>query len=114
MIKCIVFDLDGTLVKSHKTIYKSTVKTLEKLNLQTNLDEYKFYNLLGHHFADIFEECNIEVPDVEYFIKIYKSIYFDFINDSHLYDNAISLFKELKKRKIKTGLLTTKGHDQGS
>ena len=31
MIKCIVFDLDGTLVKSHETIYKTTIKTLENL-----------------------------------------------------------------------------------
>ncbi len=62
MIKCIVFDLDGTLVKSHKTIYKTTIKTLEKLNLSTSLDEVKFYSLLGHHFADIFSECNIRGP----------------------------------------------------
>lgn len=112
MIDCIVFDLDGTLVKSHETIYKATVKTLEKLNLQTNLNEDKFYNLLGHHFANIFDECNIEVPDVEYFIDVYKGMYFDFIEDSHLYENVKYILKELKRRNIRTGLLTTKGHDQ--
>ncbi|MCB9249685.1 MAG: HAD family hydrolase [Ignavibacteriales bacterium] len=112
MIECIVFDLDGTLVNSHNTIYKATVKTLEYLNLKSNLDKEKFYNLLGHHFQDIFNECEIDVPDVEHFINIYKGFYFDFIDESHLYDNAFTLFEELKKRKIKTGLLTTKGHDQ--
>jgi phosphoglycolate phosphatase-like HAD superfamily hydrolase len=112
MIECIVFDLDGTLVKSHETIYKTTIKTLEKLNLQSTIDERKFYSLLGHHFANIFNECNIEVPDVEHFINVYKGIYFDFINDSHLYDNVFALFEELKIRNIKTGLLTTKGQDQ--
>jgi HAD superfamily hydrolase (TIGR01549 family) len=112
MIKCIVFDLDGTLVKSHKTIYKTTIKTLEKLNLSTSLDEVKFYSLLGHHFADIFSECSLEVPDVEHFINVYKEMYFDFIDDSKMYDNAFLLFEELKLRGVKLGLLTTKGQGQ--
>ena len=112
MTECIVFDLDGTLVKSHKTIYKSTIKTMEILNIREELNEYKFYNLLGHHFADIFTECNIEVSDIEHFIKIYKGVYFDFIRDSQLYENTILVLSELKNLGIKTGLLTTKGHDQ--
>ncbi len=112
MIECIVFDLDGTLVKSHETIYKTTIKTLEKLNLQSDLDENKFYKMLGHHFADIFDECGIEVPNVEYFIDIYKGLYFDFIDDSHLYDNVVIVLSEIKNKNINTGLLTTKGQDQ--
>lgn len=112
MIKCIVFDLDGTLVNSHKTIYKATIKTLEFLNLDTNLDKKQFYNLLGHHFADIFDACKIVVPDVEHFIDVYKGFYFDFIDDSELYENSIELFEYLKEKNIKTGLLTTKGQDQ--
>jgi len=112
MLECIIFDLDGTLVKSHETIFKTTVKTLEELNLSTNINEQKFYNLLGHHFKDIFDECGIDVPDVEHFINIYKELYFDFIGDSALYENAALVLQELKKRKIKTGLLTTKGQDQ--
>jgi len=112
MIKCVVFDLDGTLVKSHETIYKATLKTLEILNLSTDLDKDKFYGLLGHHFADIFSECNIEVSDVEHFINVYKNLYFDFIDDSELFYNAEHLLSELKRNNIKTGLLTTKGQDQ--
>lgn len=112
MIKCIVFDLDGTLVKSHETIYKATVKALNKLGLESNIDHEMFYNLLGHHFADIFDECNISVPDIEHFIKVFKGMYFDFIDDSKMYDNAFLLFDELKRKDIKIGLLTTKGQDQ--
>ncbi len=112
MIKCIVFDLDGTLVKSHETIYKATIKALKKLGLESNIEHKMFYNLLGHHFADIFDECNIHVPDVDYFINVYKGMYFDFIDDSKMYDNAFLLFDELKRKGIKIGLLTTKGQDQ--
>jgi len=112
MIECIIFDLDGTLVNSHENIYKAAVKTLEKLNLSTEIDKDKFYNLLGHHFKDIFEGCNIHVPDVELFINEYKKLYFDFIYDSNLYNNVEYLLQNLKSKNIKTGLLTTKAQDQ--
>lgn len=112
MIKCIVFDLDGTLVQSHETIYKTTVKTLEKLSLQSNINKEKFYNLLGHHFAEIFNECNIEVPNVEYFIDVYKDMYFDFIDESRMYNNVEPVLQELKNRNVFIGLLTTKGQNQ--
>lgn len=112
MIECVVFDLDGTLVNSHETIYKATIRTLEELNLSTRLDKGQFYNLLGHHFKDIFDECRIDVPDVEYFIKVFKGFYFNFIDNSVVYENVFYLFEKIKKRNIKTGLLTTKGQDQ--
>ncbi len=111
-IKCIVFDLDGTLVKSHKTILNTTIKTLKELNIDSNFNRNVFYNMLGHHFKEIFEACNIVVPDIEHFIDIYKNFYFDFIDDSHLFDNAEKVLGELKNKNIKTGLLTTKGQKQ--
>ena len=112
MIECIVFDLDGTLVKSHETIYKTTIKALEKLNLSTEINKEQFYNLLGHHFADMFNELDVNVPDVENFIDVYKNMYFDFIDESALYNNVENVLTELKNRNIKTGLLTTKGQEQ--
>ncbi len=112
MFECIVFDLDGTLVNSHETIYKTTILALENLNLSTRIDKEQFNNLLGHHFKEIFDGCGIEVPDVEYFINVYKKLYFNFIDESKLYKSSILLLQGLKFKNIKTGLLTTKGQDQ--
>ena len=112
MIECIVFDLDGTIVNSSENIYKATIKALEKLGISNNIDKNKFIGLLGYHFKDIFDGCNVEVPDVEYFIDEYKKIYFDFIDESHLYNNAENLLQHLQSNNIKTGLLTTKAQDQ--
>ncbi|MBK7981058.1 MAG: HAD family hydrolase [Ignavibacteriae bacterium] len=112
MIECVVFDLDGTLVNSHENIYKAAVKTLEKLNLSTNVDKEIFYNLLGHHFKVIFDGCNVYVPDVEQFIDEYKKLYFDFIDESSLYKNSKQLLEFLHSKNVKTGLLTTKAQDQ--
>ena len=112
-IEHICFDLDGTLVKSDKTIYKSTLKALNQLNINGSIDEKRFNEMIGMHFVDIFEVMNISVPDFEEFIKIYKSHYFDFINESVLYpdiEKTLSFIRE--KMGYKISLLTTKGQDQ--
>ncbi|HKI79464.1 MAG TPA: HAD family hydrolase [Ignavibacteriaceae bacterium] len=112
-IKHICFDLDGTLVKSHITIYKTTVKALVDLKIPTeNLKEDPFYERIGHHFEDIFEEMKVPVTDFETFINIYKNQYFDFISESTLYDGINEMFDYLKSKNILTSLLTTKGQEQ--
>lgn len=112
-IKHICFDLDGTLVQSHKTIYKTTLKALQDLNISTsNMNEEPFYERIGHHFEDIFSEFNIPVNDFETFINVYKNQYFDFIDESTLYEGIEETFKNLKTRHILTSLLTTKGQEQ--
>jgi HAD superfamily hydrolase (TIGR01549 family) len=109
----ICFDLDGTLVKSDRTIYKSTLKALEHLNINGSIDEKKFNEMIGMHFVDIFEVMKIDVPDFEEFIGIYKSHYFDFINESVLYPNIEETLSFIREEKdIKISLLTTKGQDQ--
>ena len=112
-IKHICFDLDGTIVKSDKTIYKATLTTLRHLNIMGDIPEQKFNMMIGLHFVDIFNELNLNVPDFEKFIGIYKNIYFDFIDDSKLYNNVEDVLFSLKNDKdIKLSLLTTKGQDQ--
>lgn len=112
-VKHFCFDLDGTLVKSHITIYKSTLKALEDLNISAaNLDEEKFYDRIGHHFEDIFTEFDIPVKNFETFITIYKSHYFDFIGESSLYDGIEETLKYLRSKNIAASLLTTKGQEQ--
>ncbi|MEW6702491.1 MAG: HAD-IA family hydrolase [Bacteroidota bacterium] len=111
-IELVVFDLDGTLVCSHKTIYKATLHALKEVNINVNLNEKKFYSMIGMHFVDIFLRFGFSVPDFEHFIKIYKSIYFDYINSSFVYPGVDELMNELNDKKIKVGLLTTKGQDQ--
>lgn len=112
-ISHICFDLDGTLVQSSKTIYKATLKTLLELNIATGLPEEKFNEMIGLHFIDIFDELNINVPDFEKFIQLYKEFYFDFIDDSELYPLVKETLSNLnKQQKVKVSLLTTKSQDQ--
>lgn len=111
-IKHICFDLDGTLVRSAKTIYKTTTKTLDELGIHYSLPEEEFNQMIGQHFKDIFKSFNIAVPDFEHFISVYKSNYFDFMDYSELYDGTRETLEKLKSLEMKITLLTTKAQDQ--
>lgn len=111
-IKHVCFDLDGTLVKSAKTIYKTTIKTLDQLGINYSLPEDKFNQMIGQHFKDIFETFSIKVPDFEYYIKIYKRNYFLFMDYSELYEGIKETLVRLKSNNVKISLLTTKAQDQ--
>lgn len=111
-LKHICFDLDGTLIDSHKTIYNSTIKSLDDLNIPNRIDEEVFREKIGKHFVDIFEDMNIPVSDFEEFINIYKNNYFLFIDDSKLYPVVSDVLKYFSLNGFKISLLTTKGQDQ--
>lgn len=111
-IKHICFDLDGTLIDSHKTIYKATVKALNEIGIKNKIDEKKFYNTIGLHFLDIFNVFGVLVEDFNKFISIYKSHYFDYIDYSKPFDNIEDIFGYLKSQNIFISLLTTKGQEQ--
>ncbi|HOI29151.1 MAG TPA: HAD-IA family hydrolase [Melioribacteraceae bacterium] len=107
-----VFDLDGTLVNSHETIFKATKHALKEVGIDNNIERTKFLNMIGMHFEDIFSEFGFKVPDFEEFLGIYKSIYFDYIDNSKLYPDVRIVIESVKKEGRKVGLLTTKGQDQ--
>jgi phosphoglycolate phosphatase/pyrophosphatase PpaX len=112
LIKSAVFDLDGTLMQSHGSIYKATIKTLEEFNIDVNFTEQEFNGKIGAHFKDIFAEFQVAVDDLEYFIERYKSFYFDFIDDSKFYPDVFDVLKKLNENKIAVSILTTKSQDQ--
>ncbi len=111
-INSVVFDLDGTLMQSHGSIYKATIKTLEEFKIDVNFTEQEFNGKIGAHFKDIFADFQVAVDDLEYFIERYKSYYFDFIDDSKFYPNVFEVLKKLNENEIAVSILTTKAQDQ--
>lgn len=111
-IKHVTFDLDGTLINSGSTIYKTTLKALNVLNINAVFKEKEFNKMIGAHFINIFNELKIVVKDIDQFIEIYKGFYFDFINDSKFYPGVKEILQYLQQNKIYISLLTTKSQDQ--
>lgn len=111
-IRHLCFDLDGTLIDSYNTIYKSTIKTLEFLKINEPLHGEELQKRIGHHFLNIFNELKIPVPDIEHFINVYKSFYFDFVDDSRLYPGTEETLDALSSEGLMISLLTTKIQDQ--
>lgn len=111
-VEHICFDLDGTLVDSNQTIYKATEVTLKQLGIDFNVSEIDFANQIGKHFIDIFNFFEVEVPDFEAFITLYKQKYFELMDYSHIYNGADDTLRLLKERGVKISLLTTKVQDQ--
>jgi phosphoglycolate phosphatase/pyrophosphatase PpaX len=111
-LKHICFDLDGTIIDSNLTIYRSTLATLRSLNINIEIDADEFRGRIGHHFTDIFEAMNIPVTDFEEFIKVYKKKYFDFISDSVVFEGVPEILEYLMQKGILISLLTTKAQDQ--
>jgi HAD superfamily hydrolase (TIGR01662 family) len=111
-IKHVAFDMDGTLVCSHKTIYNTTIHTLRLFKIENEIPEDKFEGLIGLHFGDLLPIFDIHIADMEGFINEFKTHYFDYIKDSYLYPDVIETLVELKRLGIKTSILTTKGQDQ--
>ena len=111
-IICTVFDLDGTLIQSHKNIYDATIRAFDDLKIKYKMPEDEFYKYIGHHFEDIFNDFEIAIPDFEIFLTQYKKIYFDFIDSSKFYDGVEEILQYLKEKNLKIALLTTKGQDQ--
>lgn len=108
----VVFDLDGTLLSSHETIYGATVEALKKVGVYNEMPQNKFTKMIGWHFEDMFREFGFAVPDFDHFLSIYKSLYFNYIDSSYLYDGVEKTLDSIKKKNIRTSLLTTKAQDQ--
>lgn len=111
-IELVVFDLDGTLVESDKTIFLSMEKTLEDLGLKINISHQDFKKYIGWHFKDIFADLNIDVVDMEEYLKIYKSYYNNLLDTSFLYPRVEEILLYLAQKKYKIALVTTKMQEQ--
>ncbi|MHC1738117.1 MAG: HAD family hydrolase [Ignavibacteriaceae bacterium] len=110
-MKLLVFDLDGTLIDSSRTIYESTTAAFKELNLGIELKKEDLDTRIGAHFEDIFRELNINVGDFELFLRTFLRHYMDFISYSSVYPSVVETLEALKGD-YKMAVLTTKAQKQ--
>jgi HAD superfamily hydrolase (TIGR01509 family) len=108
MIKCVIFDFDGTLVDSMKMIYEALNDALGKRGLPT-IELDLLGRMAGRPLNDIIS-VKVHVPE-----SVLKAIERDVFGtytrycrtSCQLFPNVENVLKNLKSKQLKLGLLTT-------
>lgn len=106
-IKCVIFDLDGTLVDGFDIIYESFNFALKQLGLKT-VPTHKIRKVIGPALSEGFRRL---VPEnfVYKGVQIYRDYYKEkYLHRTILFDGIRDLLTMLKDRKVIVGLITNK------
>ena len=111
MIKAIIFDLDGTLLNTLDGLKDSVNFALNKFNYPPKtLEEIRSF--VGNGVAKLVERAiaeGKENPNFDMCLKIFKENYSQTMqNKTHPYSNIIELLKILKRKNIKTAVVSNK------
>ena len=102
----VVFDLDGTLSRSHICILESAKRTLQRLNLPPVEDAYVL-TLIGELYDTFFAKLAPGYNDYQLMERVYTDIQREVISQcGELYDGAFDALTELKALGCATALLS--------
>ncbi len=111
MIKCVIFDLDGTLLNTLEDLYDSTNYALNKFGYpRRTIDEIKAF--IGNGVKLLIERAipnGKNDPNVDDCLKTFKTHYkINMYNKTAPYPDVIELLKILKSRNIKVAVVSNK------
>lgn len=107
MIHGIVFDLDGTLWNSVDLLANAWVETLKVIGYHVTRDQIK--PLIGLNGREITRRIagDDAVPKFLQHMNLFDEYVISHFNEAPLFDNALEVLRELRKRGIKLGLATS-------
>ena len=110
-MKCVIFDLDGTLLYTLEDLYIATNYALEQVGRdKRSLDEVR--NFVGNGVAKLIERAmgeNSSQEEIQKCLEIFKEYYSkNAQKNTRPYDGIIELLKYLKKSGIKIALNSNK------
>lgn len=109
MFKCVLFDLDGTLIQTTEIIIDAFKETFKHFYPDLVLNEDDWTNMLGHTLFTTFGYYASTKEDVEKMVQFYRTYSNDLIETSlKAYPKAVETLSYLKKKNIKIGVVTSK------
>lgn len=108
MIKCVLFDLDGTLIQTTEIIIDAFKVTFKKYFPELNLSDDDYTNMLGATLYKTFGYY-ASLEQVDEMVKFYREYSNDLIEEGlSAYPGAKDVLAFLKKKNIKVGVVTSK------
>ena len=109
MIKCVLLDLDGTLIQTTGIIIDAFKVTFKKYFPELKLTEDDYTNMLGATLFTTFGYYASSKEQVDEMVKFYREYSNDLIEQGLLaYPGAKEMLAFLKKKGIKVGVVTSK------
>lgn len=109
MIKCVLFDLDGTLIQTTGVIIDAFKVTFKKFFPDMFLSEDDYTNMLGSTLFTTFGYYTSSPEQVNDMVTFYRAYSNDLFDQGLLpYEGARETLLFLKKKGIKTGVVTSK------
>jgi len=107
MSKTILFDVDGTLIDTEKTIIKSWQKTLKDvLNIEPEAEEL-FY-ILGIPGTKAVEKYSNSSQQSKELLELWEKNDHQMFHYSQLFDGITSMLQQLSSKDIKLGIVTSR------
>ena len=115
MIRCCIFDLDGTLLNTLNALTVTVNLTLEHFGYEP-VDEDHVRQFVGDGYKLLMERAlrysgDEQLEHYEESLKVYLELFAKHSMDGvHPYDGICGLLEELKKQGIRTAVLSNKPH----
>lgn len=115
MIKCAIFDLDGTLVNTSYDLGKATEYVLIKYGREPKWSEADYIRFVGNGAKKLVDrafEHSLDEEELGKALDIFKQKYNEILLDNaHVYDGIIEQLDILKGKGIKLAVVTNKPHE---
>ena len=104
MLKCVIFDVDGTLINTEKAILLSLQQTMvEKTGQNLSLEDLAFtFGIPGKVALQ-----KLEVPDVDDAMARWVELSYDYAGEAMVFEGIVDTLKVLNEKGIKTGIVTS-------